>query len=60
MRKETKNTVKNQELVEQGIPEIPMPSVQDLNGIVVDPFGSWTGVPVQDPLDTPVQDVDDL
>ena len=60
MKKESKNTVKNQELIEQGIPEIPMPSVQDYSGIVTDPFGSWTGVPSDDPLDTPVQDVDDL
>ena len=60
MEKQTKNTVKNQELVEQGIPEIPTPSIQEYTNIVVDPFGSWTGVPVDDPLDTPVQDVDDL
>ena len=60
MEKQTKNTVKNQELVEQGIPEIPIPSLQEYGNIVVDPVGSWTGVPVDDPLDTPVQDVDDL
>ena len=60
MKKETKNTVKNQELVEQGIPEIPMPSLQDYGNIVVDPFGSWTGIQLDNPLDTPVQDVDDL
>ena len=60
MKKESKNTVKNQELIEQGIPEIPMPSLQDYTNIVTDPFGSWTGVPADDPLDTPVQDVDDL
>lgn len=29
-------------------------------GIVTDPFGSWTGVPYDDIYDTPVQDVDDL
>lgn len=28
--------------------------------IIVDPFGSWTGVPLDDPLETPIQDVDDL
>ena len=28
--------------------------------IIIDPFGSWTGVPLDDPLDAPVQDVDDL
>ena len=60
MEKETKNTIKNQELIEQGIPEIPIPSLQEFGNIVVDPFGSWTGVPVENPLDTPVQDVDDL
>ena len=60
MKKESKNTVKNQELVEQGIPEIPMPSLQDYSNIVTDPLGSWTGVPTDDPTDTPIQDVDDL
>ena len=28
--------------------------------IITDPFGSWTGTPVDDIFDTPVQDVDDL
>ena len=28
--------------------------------IIVDPFGSWTGVPLDNKYDTPVQDVDDL
>ena len=30
------------------------------NRIVTDPFGSWTGVNVDNELDKPVQDVDDL
>jgi hypothetical protein len=28
--------------------------------IITDPLGSWTGVPVDNKLDTPVQDADDL
>ena len=28
--------------------------------IVTDPFGSWTGVPVDDPYEKPIQDADDL
>ena len=28
--------------------------------IITDPLGSWTGVPIDDVLDKPVQDVDDL
>lgn len=28
--------------------------------IVSDPLGSWTGVPVDDPYEKPVQDADDL
>ena len=28
--------------------------------IITDPFGSYTGVPVDDPYDKPVQDADDL
>ena len=28
--------------------------------IVTDPLGSWTGVPVDDPYEKPVQDADDL
>ena len=30
------------------------------NEIITDPFGSWTGVPVDDPYEKPVQDADDL
>lgn len=30
------------------------------NKIITDPFGSWTGVSVDNELDKPVQDVDDL
>ena len=28
--------------------------------IITDPLGSWTGVPVDDPYEKPVQDADDL
>ena len=28
--------------------------------IVTDPLGSWTGVPVDDPYEKPIQDADDL
>jgi hypothetical protein len=28
--------------------------------IITDPLGSWTGVPTDNALDQPVQDVDDL
>ena len=30
------------------------------NDIHTDPFGSWTGVPFDDPYDRPIQDADDL
>ena len=30
------------------------------NEIVTDPFGSYTGVPIDDPYSRPVQDADDL
>lgn len=45
---------------EQGIPKKIEPSMQSDGRIIVDPFGSWTGVPTDDIFDTPVQDVDDL
>ena len=28
--------------------------------VIVDPQGSWTGVPTMDPDDRPIQDADDL
>ncbi len=28
--------------------------------IITDPFGSWTGIPTDDPYEQPIQDVDDL
>lgn len=30
------------------------------NDIHTDPLGSWTGVPLDDPYDKPIQDADDL
>ncbi len=30
------------------------------NEIITDPFGSYTGVPTDDPYDKPIQDADDL
>ena len=39
---------------------IPYKNNQAEKGISTDPFGSWTGVPVYDIYDEPVQDVDDL
>ena len=32
----------------------------ELDEIIVDPQGSWTGVPSDDPYDKPIQDADDL
>lgn len=32
----------------------------ELDEIIVDPQGSWTGVPTEDPYDKPIQDADDL
>ena len=38
--------------------ETPEPIVD--NGIIVDPYGSYTGVVLDNPFELPVQDVDDL
>ena len=50
-----------QEKREFDVPYIPMTKEKfDLLGMMLtDPMGSYTGRPV-DPLDTPVQDADDL
>ena len=45
---------------EKGIPKIYESTMQSDGRIIVDPLGSWTGVPDDDIFDTPVQDVDDL
>ena len=37
----------------------PFPENYD-NDIHTDPLGSWTGVPLDDPYDKPIQDADDL
>lgn len=38
----------------------PMDYLPEEERIITDPLGSWTGVPVDNVLETPVQDVDDL
>ena len=37
-------------------------NIRDINDnkIITDPYGSWTGVPTEDPMSLPIQDVDDL
>ena len=45
---------------EKGIPNLCESTFQSEGSIIVDPLGSWTGVPTDDIFDTPVQDVDDL
>ncbi len=43
------------------IEEITVPnSVDKKDGIITDPYGSWTGVNVENKYEKPVQDVDDL
>ena len=37
-----------------------IPDFSTNNGINTDPFGSWTGVPTDDPYEKPIQDADDL
>ena len=50
--------VKNKSLYPVLFPETP-DGQQSREPIITDPFGSYTGVPVEFP-DLPVQDVDDL
>ena len=57
------NTEKSKQIKDdkgQGISSKYEPSMQSDGRIIVDPFGSWTGVPTDDIFDTPIQDVDDL
>lgn len=35
-------------------------TVDEQSKINTDPFGSWTGVPTDDPYERPIQDADDL
>lgn len=51
--KAEKRTVKD-------ITNLSISHMQDDDKIITDPLGSWTGVPTDDALDPPVQDVDDL
>ena len=34
--------------------------IESTNSINTDPNGTWTGVPTDDPMSTPIQDADDL
>ena len=46
--------------IDNAIPEPHFTRMQPDGRIVTDPFGSWTGTPLYDGDDVPVQDVDDL
>ena len=60
MKKETNDTNKKEGIVEPEIVHLPKLTMQSDGRIIVDPFGSWTGVPVDDYYEKPIQDVDDL
>ena len=56
-----KNTKKNQQKNDNGEKWIDTCVKNEItDNIVTDPLGSWTGVPVDDPYEKPVQDADDL
>ena len=56
-----KNTKKNQQKNDNGEKWIDTCVKNEITDkIVTDPLGSWTGVPVDDPYEKPVQDADDL
>ena len=60
MKKNTNKPDNRKTGKEQVIPKIYESTMQSDGRIIVDPFGSWTGVSTDDIFDTPVQDVDDL
>ena len=60
MSKDKKNSTEKHTTIEEIAAETKIPSVQSYDNIIVDPFGSWTGIPIYDPHELPVQDVDDL
>mgnify|MGYP003310039688 CR=1 FL=1 len=60
MEKREKDFIQKLERTEQGIINMPKPTMLTDGHIIVDPFGSWTGVSLDDIYDPPVQDVDDL
>ena len=64
MRKEADFSLKQERNPEKGRVDRtkypPTDYLPEEERIITDPLGSWTGVPVDDKLDTPVQDVDDL
>ena len=59
MKKDNDKLELPNDAIEEGIPDILKPTMDIDCRISTDPFGSWTGVPI-DIFDTPVQDVDDL
>ena len=60
MKKEDKSKLGKPEIPVQGTINVPAPGMTNKDGIIVDPFGSWTGVSLDDVYNIPVQDVDDL
>ena len=64
MEQKTNSIPKNEIKTEQGrVPDhvhLDALKMQTDGRIIVDPFGSWTGVSLDNVMDTPVQDVDDL
>ena len=44
----------------QLVPPVIDPKMEIESRIITDPLGSWTGVPVDDYFDKPIQDADDL
>ena len=50
---------KREEKIYRGLEDEKVEPIVD-DGIIVDPYGSYTGVVLDNPLELPVQDVDDL
>ncbi len=45
----------------KSIEELTVPNSADKrDGIITDPYGSWTGVNMENKYEKPIQDVDDL
>ena len=60
MKKTDKKIVDLEQGREEIIVDTPRPIMQTDCQIITDPFGSWTGVPIDNVFDIPIQDVDDL
>ena len=60
MKKKTNQSNQTKNDKEQGITKSYKSSMQSDGRIIVDPLGSWTGVPTDDIFDMPIQDADDL